>query len=138
MKFVILGFKKLKNLLEISSFYTCVPKITIIWCMISDIWSGTNKFFWHFIQFFALLPPYGPRKSKFWTNEKTPQDIIILQMCTINDSHMMYDSWGMECCRCHPTNNLKNQNFEKMKRMPGDIIILHMCVINDNHMMYGS
>ena len=37
-----------------------------------------------------------------------------------------------------PPNNLKNQNFEKMKRMPGDIIILHMCTINDNHMMYGS
>ena len=33
----------------------------------------------------------------------------------------------------HPPNNLKNQNFEKMKYPPGDIIILHMCTINDNH-----
>ena len=35
-------------------------------------------------------------------------------------------------------NNLKTQNFEKLKAKPGDIIILHMCTINDNHMMYGS
>ena len=36
-----------------------------------------------------------------------------------------------------PSNNLKNQNFEKMEKTPGDII-LHMCTINDNQMMYGS
>ena len=38
----------------------------------------------------------------------------------------------------YPSNNLKNQNFEKMKKTPRDIIILHMCTINDNHMIYGS
>ena len=27
----------------------------------------------------------------------------------------------------YPTNNPKNQNFEKMKKNPGDIIILHLC-----------
>ena len=36
------------------------------------------------------------------------------------------------------TNNVKNQNFEKMKSTPGDIITLYMCTINDNHRMYGS
>ena len=31
-----------------------------------------------------------------------------------------------------PTNNLENQNFEKMKKKTsGDITILHMCNIND-------
>ena len=29
--------------------------------------------------------------------KNTPDDIIILQMCTINDSHMMYGSWDMDC-----------------------------------------
>ena len=29
--------------------------------------------------------------------KKTPEDIIISHMCTINDTHMMYDSWDMEC-----------------------------------------
>ena len=38
----------------------------------------------------------------------------------------------------YPSNNLKNQNFEKLRKTPGDIIILHMCAINDSHMMYGS
>ena len=82
--------------------------------------------------------------------KKTPRYIIILQMCTINVNHMKYGSWDMECDRLnflsfwviflpfHPTNDLKNQNFEKMKKLPADIIVLHMCTINDNHIMYGS
>ena len=37
-----------------------------------------------------------------------------------------------------PSNNLKNQNFEKLKKNPGDIITLHMLSINQNHIMYGS
>ena len=38
-----------------------------------------------------------------------------------------------------PLNNLKNQNFEKMKKTtPGEITILNMCTIHENHMMYGS
>ena len=38
----------------------------------------------------------------------------------------------------YPLNNLKNQNFDKMKKTPGDTIILHKCTINDKHMIYGS
>ena len=41
-------------------------------------------------------------------------------------------------CTFTPFNNLKNENFEKMKKYPRDIIIFHMCTINANHMMYGS
>ena len=79
--------------------------------------------------------------------KKTLEDIIISQMCTINDSHMMYVSWDMECNRQKfltfwivfspfiPPKNQKNQNSEKMKKKPWDIIILHMC---NNHMIYGS
>ena len=35
-------------------------------------------------------------KSKFWKHKKTPRDIIILHMCTINDNCMMCVSWDME------------------------------------------
>ena len=49
--------KKWKNLLEISSFYTCVPKIMIIWCTVPEIRSETDRIFCHFGLFFALLPP---------------------------------------------------------------------------------
>ena len=71
-------------------------------------------------------------------------------MCTINENHMMYGSWDIECNRqnlffildhffpFYPPDNPKNQKFEKMKKTPRDIIILHKCNINDNHMMYGS
>ena len=37
----------------------------------------------------------------------------------------------------YPTNNPKNQHFQRMEKSPEDII-LHMCTKNENHMMYGS
>ena len=37
-----------------------------------------------------------PENQNFEKMKKTLEDIIILQMCTINDSHMIYDSWDME------------------------------------------
>ena len=93
--------KKWKNFLEISSFYTCVTKITI-WCMVPEIWSETDRIFCYSGSLFTLLPPYGPRKPKFWENwkkkkKKTPRDIIILHKCPINDNHMMYGYWDMKC-----------------------------------------
>ena len=36
------------------------------------------------------------------------------------------------------TNNLQNQNQDKMKKTPGNIIGLQKCTINDNHIMHGS
>ena len=33
-----------------------------------------------------------PENQNFEKMKKTPEDIIILDMCTINDSHMMYGS----------------------------------------------
>ena len=71
--------------------------MTIIWCMVPEIWSTTDRIFCHSGPFFAILPsfallpffflpfcpltfftfylfctflPYVPRKSKFWKNEK--------------------------------------------------------------------
>ena len=34
--------KKWKKYLEMPSFYTCVPKILIIWCMVPKIWSALS------------------------------------------------------------------------------------------------
>ena len=62
----------------------------------------------------------------------------------------MYGSWDVKRDRLnffvilgyfllfYPTNNLKNQNFEKMKNIPGAIIILRLCTRNDNDLVYGS
>ena len=49
--------KKWKKLLEISSFYTSVPKTTIIWGTVPEIWSETDRIFCHFGLFFAFIPP---------------------------------------------------------------------------------
>ena len=120
--------------------------MTIIWCMVPEIPSRTDKIF---VILGHFLPIY-PQKSKFEKMKKTLTDIIILHMCTIHDSHMMYSFWDMErdrqnfssfwtiFCTFIPLTTQKNQNFEKMKTPPGDIITLHMCNINENRMMYGS
>ena len=49
--------KKWKKHLEILAFYTYLPKMTIIWCMVPEILSATDRIFCHFGPFFALLPP---------------------------------------------------------------------------------
>ena len=36
------NLKKMTKSLEISSFYTCVPKIMITWCTVPEIWCTTN------------------------------------------------------------------------------------------------
>ena len=60
--------------------------------MVSQIWSATDKLFCHSRPFFALLPPMDPENQNFGKMNNTSDDIIILQMLTINDSHMMYGS----------------------------------------------
>ena len=40
--------------------------------------------------------------------------------------------------RFYPTNNLKNENFEKINTTPGDIIILHKRTKNHDHMLHYS
>ena len=35
--------KKCKKHMDISSFYWCIPKIPIIWCMLPEIWSVTDS-----------------------------------------------------------------------------------------------
>ena len=64
-----------KILLEISSFYTFVPKTKIIWATAPEIRNETFFFLQqesnrncHFRPFFALLPHYWTRKLKFGKN----------------------------------------------------------------------
>ena len=97
-------------------------KITIIWCMLPEIWTTTNIFF---------------------------GDIILLHMHTINEDHMIYYPWDIRWYKqsffvilghflpFEPPNNLEKQNFEKIKKKPGYIITLHLCTTNDI-MIYAS
>ena len=57
--------------------------------MVPEIWSATNRFFCNARPFFALLLPMDPENQYFGKMNNTLEDIINLQMCTINDSLMM-------------------------------------------------
>ena len=85
--------KKWRKHLEISSFDTCVPKTTIIWGMLPEIWSATDTFFLSFLTIFCSFTSLLTQKIKIWKKCKRPGDIILLHMCTINEDHMIYVSW---------------------------------------------
>ena len=89
-----------------------------------------DKIFHHFGSFFALLPHNDPENETFEKIKKLLADIIILHMCTINDNHIMYGSWDMEChgqdfffildhfCPfTYPSNNPKINIFKKWKKV---------------------
>ena len=94
---MIPNIKILKKTLEILSFY-------INMCTINEdqmIYSSWNircdrlKF----LLFWVIFCPFSPLttwKIKILTLKKIPGDIILLHICTLNDSHMMYDPWDME------------------------------------------
>ena len=113
--------------------------------MLTQIWSATDIIFCHFRPFLVLLQHYSPRNLKFGKMWKTPWDIILLHMCTVNQDHTMYGSWDIKCkgqnfghfCLLILLTTHKI-NFEKIKKTPGGIIILNMSTINENHRMYDS
>ena len=97
--------KKWKKQLDISSFYTSVPKMTIIWYMVPGIWR-----FWTdriFLSSWAIFLPFYPlraRKMKISKKmKKIPRDIIILHNCTKTHDQMLYCSWDMVRggCNCY-------------------------------------
>ena len=124
--------------------------MTIIWCIVPEIWSVTERIFLSFWTAFCLFTPLTTQKIKILKKWKKVGNFIILHMCTINDNQMMYSSWDTEHERqiflsfwtifC-PITPLTTQNIKilkKLKKNPADIIILQMCTIIYNHMKYGS
>ena len=67
--------------------------------MVPEIWSATDRIFCHYRPFFALFPPMDPENQNFEKMEKTFEDIIILQMFLISDSHMIHGFSDMACNR---------------------------------------
>ena len=66
--------------------------MTIIWCIISETWSTTDRIFCHFGPFFPLC--------KKWKMKKIARDITILHKCTKNHDHMLHCSWDTIGDRC--------------------------------------
>ena len=77
--------------------------MTLIWCIVPEIWSVTDVIFCHFGPFF--LPFCLPNNLKILYIWKNHLKIlyIISHMCTINDKLMMYDSWDIkrDGCNCY-------------------------------------
>ena len=99
-------------------------------------WSVTENFlsFW---PFFALLPSWQPKKSKFWKNEKNPWRYYYFTL--VQNKWPSYDVWFLRYqvqqtellvildhfLPFYSPSNPKNQNFEKLKKTPGGIIIVY-------------
>ena len=93
------------------------------------------------MKFFVILVNFLPfyltnnSLNQNFEKTKTLRDIIILNMCTINNNHdVWFLSYGVQRTEFfvildhffpfYPPNETKNQNFEKMKNKTGDIINL--------------
>ena len=56
--------KNVKKHLNILSFYTCVPLIKIIWCLVPEIWTSTDRIFLSSRALFCPFTPLTPWKWK--------------------------------------------------------------------------
>ena len=68
-----------------------------------DIWFlkykvGQTEIFVILGHFLPFHPPDNPENESFKI-KKSPGDIVILHISTINDNLMLYGSWDMECDR---------------------------------------
>ena len=50
-----------------SSFCKCVPKITIIWCVLPEIWCATDNFLSYWLTFLPFDPTLWKKCKKTWT-----------------------------------------------------------------------
>ena len=86
----------------------------------------------NFLSFWAIFYPFiflQSRKSKFWKNEKSSRRYYHLHNCTINDNHMLYGSWDINCNRqiffvifghflpFYPPNSPKNEISQNWKKL---------------------
>ena len=115
-----------------------------------DIWFLKYKVQQKFSTFQVIYCPFSPLtiwKIKFLTLKKTPGGIIILHIFTINDNHMIYGSWDMECDKqfffildrflsFYPLWTQKIKIFKKNGK--NNWRYYHFTCINDSYMMYGS
>ena len=131
--------------------------------MVPEISGATDIVFVILSQFLPFYCTNNLQNQNFEKIKKTPGDIVILHMSTINNNHMIYGSWEIERGKHNfwsfwtifflftfffylfvpfyllPfSKDPKNQNFEKTKNASGDIIILHKCTKKHDHMLHCS
>ena len=82
-------------------FYTYVRYVTVIWCIVPEIWSVMDRIFCCFRPFFVLLPLQHSRNQNFEKMKKASTDIIILHSCTKDHDHMLYCFWDKMTDGCN-------------------------------------
>ena len=114
--------------------------------MLPEIWIVTDIIFCtilgHFLPFTPLLTP----NIKIWKKcTKHPFSHVHYKWRSYDVWFVRYKARQSEFfiildhfLPSDPPNNLKNQNFEKMKKTPGDIILLQLSITNNNHVIYSS
>ena len=140
----------MKNISDVIILHMCTKNHNHMMYASCDMEWYRYKFLWFWAIFCPFTPLTTQKENILEKPKKMSGDIIILQKCTVNHDHVMYDSWDMKRDRqnffvilghfmpLYLTNNPKNQNFEKMKKAPEDIIILHKCTKNHDRMLYWS
>ena len=121
--------------------------MTIMWCMVLEIWGATDIIFCHFELFFAFYLPNNPENQISLKMNKTLGNII-LHMCIINENHDVwflrygarqnFFSFWITFCPFAPLTTQKMKILKQWKNCNEISSCLHMCIINDTHMMYGS
>ena len=125
--------------------YTCTMNVDNLIYGFWNIRCDRQKF----LSFWAIFCPFSPlttRKIKVLKLKKTPGDIIISHICTINDNLFMYGSWDMEhnIILCHsgsffallPPYGPRKSKFRKNEKNTWRYY--HFTNINNNHMIHGS
>ena len=117
--------------------------MTIIWCIILEIWSVTRRILSFWTVFCPFTLPKDPENQNFEKIKKNTWRYY--HFTNVHHKWQSYDVWflnyGVQQTEffvildrllpfCSPNN--PNQILKKWKT-PRDIIILHMCTINDNH-----
>ena len=131
--------QKWKNLLEISLFYICVPKITIVWYTVLEIWSETDKIIFVILGYFCpfttplMIPKMKILKEKKKEKNAWRYDRFIHTWNIRCDRQKFLSFWAI-FCSFSPLLTWEIKIL-KLKKTPGDII-LNIFTINDNH-MYG-
>ena len=86
------------KILEISSFYTCVLKATIIWGTVPEIQSET-EFFVILDLFLHFYSPHNNPENQNFEKIKASGNDIIFNLCNKKHDYMMYAYSDMECDR---------------------------------------
>ena len=125
--------------------------MTIIWCMVPEIWSITDRIFCHFGPFFSFLPPNNlqnqnfekMKKKKHWRYYHFTHVYYKWQSHNVwflryrvrqTELFVILDHFLPFC----PLTTQKIKILKNWKKTPRDIIILHKCTKNHDHIPYCS